>query len=244
MMMVAQVSVGPSLVLMVMDMPHLFPGGDFISTIIIMAVLLVPLIVMYVQLAGALPHTGGDYIYTTRILGIPWLGFANNFFFVVGEWVSAALFVSWIGSWALATIFSYLGVLVNPGWAAWASFCASPNGTFLVGTLGIIWWFIIISLGTRFAFKVNFAVSDRWHNRVIGFRGSTGNHHAAIFRTAVRQLLKTVRNDTSNIHIDYSERPRLGFHLSNHGLSGRNFRRTDLRHLGILGERRWNVVGW
>jgi amino acid transporter len=158
-MMISQISIGACLLTMAIDLPRLYPGGDFSLSMIFMGLLLIPLIVMYVQLLGALPRTGGDYIYTTRILGIPWLGFANNLFLVIGEIVFTAMWFNWISTWGLSSIFTYLGILYNnPAWLEWATFFASREGALIIGTMAIVYWFVVMSLGTKVAFRVNFVL--------------------------------------------------------------------------------------
>jgi amino acid transporter len=67
----------------------LYPNADLPSTVFIAMVLNLLIAYVYWMLATAMPRTGGDYVYVSRIFH-PALGFMENLMFVV-------IMISWAG---------------------------------------------------------------------------------------------------------------------------------------------------
>ncbi|HKM50653.1 MAG TPA: APC family permease, partial [Candidatus Bathyarchaeia archaeon] len=69
-------AVGPALVYMIVG-TTMFPGADVIVPCLIATVLSLFIAATYAQLTAALPRSGGDYVFNSRILH-PAIGFGMN----------------------------------------------------------------------------------------------------------------------------------------------------------------------
>lgn len=98
--------------------PFLFPGGNMILALLFMLVLLSPHVLCFIMLSAAMPRSGGDYIFNSRILH-PLIGFVGNFMVVilVGYWVAtnSYFFVDWVIQPALGT----MGMIVGGQTGQW-----------------------------------------------------------------------------------------------------------------------------
>jgi len=90
----------------------LYPNADLPSTVFIGMVLNLFIAYVYWMLASAMPRTGGDYVYVSRIFH-PALGFMENLMFVVIMISWAGLFPQLIASQALQMIFANVYMVTN-----------------------------------------------------------------------------------------------------------------------------------
>lgn len=117
----------------------LYPNADLPSTVFVGLLLNLLVASVYWLLATAMPRTGGDYIYVSRIVH-PAVGFMTNAMFV-------ALMISWAGLFpqltaaqALPMMFYNLALTTgNAGYASMAGWLTTQTGQFIVG-------FIIVTL--------------------------------------------------------------------------------------------------
>ena len=68
----------PLAVLVATQAPYAFPGSNLIGIVIITALLCVIPTLLYGSLSQAMPRSGGDYVFVSRIIH-PVIGFAANF---------------------------------------------------------------------------------------------------------------------------------------------------------------------
>ena len=145
------VGVGTASNLMQVWQAQIYPGSEaFIG----LSVALVPSIffgIMYVLFSMNMPRSGGDYVYTSRIIH-PVIGFMMNFvftFWLVMWWgsnfaiITSASISPALGGFALATNNSGLLSLAS-------SIATTPNLIFLGGAVGLVIVTVFVSLGTRF----------------------------------------------------------------------------------------------
>ncbi len=92
--------------------PGEFPATNPVLGLIVAAVAIVPIYTAYSMLASAMPRSGGDYIFQSRILH-PALGFTALMAQCVWLWYWLELSGFWIAAMVLSPMFSLLGVYLN-----------------------------------------------------------------------------------------------------------------------------------
>ncbi|MCX6033871.1 MAG: hypothetical protein NTV38_02670, partial [Chloroflexi bacterium] len=92
--------------------PGEFPATNPVLGLVVAAVAIVPIYTAYSMLASAMPRSGGDYIFQSRILH-PALGFTALMAQCVWLWYWLELSGFWIAAMVLSPMFSMLGVFLN-----------------------------------------------------------------------------------------------------------------------------------
>jgi APA family basic amino acid/polyamine antiporter len=118
-----------------------FPKGQFITSILISAILVSFLVVAYSGLIVTIPRAGGDYVWQTRILGsgIGFVMAATGWWFIL--WLWAPIYGNILSVQLFQPLWATLG---DPGGAAWF---ASKNGIFVVCLITIAIAGGLVSLG-------------------------------------------------------------------------------------------------
>ncbi len=118
-----------------------FPKGQFITSILISAVLVSFLVVAYSGLIVTIPRAGGDYVWQTRILGsgIGFVMAATGWWFIL--WLWAPIYGNILSKQLFQPLWATFG---DPGGAAWF---ASKNGIFVVCLITIAIAGGLVSLG-------------------------------------------------------------------------------------------------
>jgi APA family basic amino acid/polyamine antiporter len=120
-----------------------FPKGQFITAIVISAILVSFLVVAYSGLIVTIPRAGGDYVWQTRIL--PFGSSVGFVMAVTGWWFILWLWAPIYGNILSVQLFQPLwATLGSPGGAAWF---ASKNGIFVVCLIAIVIAGVLVSLG-------------------------------------------------------------------------------------------------
>ncbi|MGH2513022.1 MAG: amino acid permease [Candidatus Limnocylindrales bacterium] len=130
--------------------PGALPGGQLVWGILLAMVLEIPIALAYVWLSTALPRSGGDYVFQSRVLGggIAFTVVMSGFVIWILQWVALS---GWLLSYlGFAALFLGLGAtLHNTMFLDWAGWFASANGIIVVSILnaGLALW--ILSTGFR-----------------------------------------------------------------------------------------------
>jgi len=135
-------------------------GGDPAFSLLLTSPGILALLGIYYIFNTSMPRSGGDYVFTSRILH-PAIGLAANFIgYTIFLWF-------WIGDAAtvfstsgLAQTFSVFGSLTGASWATGAAAWLTPPASgfavnnFLVGTLFIIFFSLVVLFRTRLYFWI------------------------------------------------------------------------------------------
>jgi APA family basic amino acid/polyamine antiporter len=113
--------------------PGALPGGQLVWGILLAMLFEIPIALAYVWLSTALPRSGGDYVFQSRVLG-GGIGFTivmSGFVIWILQWVAlSGWLVSYLG---FAALFLGLGAtLHNQTFVDWAGFFASAQGIIIV----------------------------------------------------------------------------------------------------------------
>jgi amino acid transporter len=92
--------------------PGEFPATNPMLGLIVAAILIVPIYLVYSMLASAMPRSGGDYIFQSRILH-PAIAFTVLFAQLIAIWYWLELSGFWIAAMTLSPLFSTLGVFTH-----------------------------------------------------------------------------------------------------------------------------------
>lgn len=90
--------------------------------------------VMFIVLASAMPRSGGDYVWSSRILH-PYLGYIESWGFVFTAGFGTLAYGTWYCATTFASNFAVLAFTGDKGWLSLASTLASADWILLLGTL-------------------------------------------------------------------------------------------------------------
>ncbi len=122
--------------------PAVFQGANLPLAFVISAPFMLAIGMVYALFTAAMPRSGGDYVWTSRIIH-PAIGFSVNFFVTYVLLASAGLNSYLMATWFLPPVFYIMG-LGNV-----ATFCASQAGGLTVGTLVTLLLLLVFLLGLR-----------------------------------------------------------------------------------------------
>ncbi len=146
--------VGATLAIGVLWSLSAFPGADPIWATIIAVVLNVPVLIMMALLASAMPRTGGDYVWVSRILAPP-LAMVSNFAAALSAMIGATFWARFFPVFALGPILVSLGVLFdNSTLVEWGTnFQTKNEWVFLGGVSMIVLVTAILIAGLKTTFR-------------------------------------------------------------------------------------------
>ncbi len=130
--------------------PGALPGGQLVWGILLAMVLEIPIALAYVWLSTALPRSGGDYVFQSRVLGggIAFTLVMSGFVIWILQWVALS---GWLLSYlGFAALFLGLGgTLGNQTFLDWAGWFASADGIIVVSILNAGVALLILATGFR-----------------------------------------------------------------------------------------------
>lgn len=151
--------VGATLAFGILYALGLFPGADLVVALLIAFVVNIPVCIMMSMMASAMPRTGGDYVWISRILH-PAVAVFSNFSAAISALIGAAFWARSFAVLALGPALAVLGAvtnnsgLINAGNAVSGSNATGQWWTFGLGLLLIIILAIAMSSGTKTSFRV------------------------------------------------------------------------------------------
>jgi APA family basic amino acid/polyamine antiporter len=130
--------------------PGALPGGQLVWGILLAMVLEIPIALAYVWLSTALPRSGGDYVFQSRVLGggIAFTLVMSGFVIWILQWVALS---GWLLSYlGFAALFLGLGAtLSNATFIDWAGWFASADGVIVVSILNAALALLILATGFK-----------------------------------------------------------------------------------------------
>ncbi|MGH2496203.1 MAG: amino acid permease [Ktedonobacteraceae bacterium] len=151
--------VGATLAFGILYALGLFPGADMVVALLIAFAVNIPVCIMMSMMASAMPRTGGDYVWISRILH-PAVAVFSNFSAAISALIGAAF---WARSFAVLVLGPALAVLgattnnsglINAGNAVSGTNATGQWWTFGLGLLLIVILAIAMSSGTKTSFRV------------------------------------------------------------------------------------------
>lgn len=147
-------SIGLLLAFLIMLGPAFYPGINMAWSAIICVVLLIPLSLVFGYLASAMPRSGGDYVYVSRVLGPAW-GMMSNFNMTMWWFFYGGVPSAFLARYGLAPFFRTMGLFTNNlKLIDVGNWFASPTGMFIFGVILIALLVFVFSMGMKTFFRV------------------------------------------------------------------------------------------
>jgi APA family basic amino acid/polyamine antiporter len=130
-------------------------GGDPAVSLLLTAPGILALLGVYYIFNVSMPRSGGDYVYSSRVLH-PAIGFAANFVgYTIFLWFWIGDAASLFSSQGLSQTLNVYGGLTGQGWASTLStWVAQPWNNFTLGTIAIFGFAAIVIVSTRLYFWI------------------------------------------------------------------------------------------
>ncbi len=142
--------------------PFAFPGASLVLVVVITAILCILPTLLYGNLGTAMPRSGGDYVFVSRIIH-PVIGFAANFSVTMWFLLVIALFGSLLAPFGLSAALATIGVASgNQGLIDASATVTSQGWQFWLGAAALILTAVLMSFSVRSwtkIFLVIFALS-------------------------------------------------------------------------------------
>ncbi len=147
-------SIGLLLLFLIMLGPAFYPGVDMRLSAIICTLVLIPLALVFGYLSSAMPRSGGDYVYVSRVLGPAW-GMMSNFNMTIWWFFYGGVPSAFLALYGLAPFFRTMGIFTgNLGLIDVGNWFASSVGMFIFGVLLISLLIYIFARGLKHFFRV------------------------------------------------------------------------------------------
>jgi amino acid transporter len=147
--------------------PGALPGGRLVWGILLAMIFEIPIALTYVWLSTALPRSGGDYVFQSRVLG-GGIGFSivmSGFVIWILQWVALS---GWLLSYlGFASLFLGLGgTMGNPSLTAIGVWFTTPWGIIIVSILNALLAMLLLVSGFKNYVKFQYVM---WYATLLSF---------------------------------------------------------------------------
>jgi basic amino acid/polyamine antiporter, APA family len=147
-------SIGLLLLFLFLFGPAFYPGASLPWATVICVLAILPLALVYGYLASAMPRSGGDYVYVSRVLG-PALGMMSNWNMTMWWFFYGGVPSAFLARYGLAPFFRTMGIYTgNSTLTSIGNWFTTKAGTFILGTCLIVLLIVVFSMGTKTYFKI------------------------------------------------------------------------------------------
>lgn len=144
----------PLAVLVATQAPYAFPGSNLIGIVIITALLCIIPTVLYGSLSQAMPRSGGDYVFVSRIIH-PLIGFVANFSVTMWFQLVIAYFGALLAPFGLSAALSTMGAATgNKSLTDLATTVSGKEWQFALGAIALVATAALMSLDLRRSMRV------------------------------------------------------------------------------------------
>jgi len=198
-------------IIFLVSLSFIFPGGDPTLATLITIALVVPQALVYGLLAIAMPRSGGDYIFVSRIVH-PAIGFAENFSMSIWYMFYGAIFTMWTLTFGFSPAFAAIGsVINNQSLIEISSLVLQPNWIMAIGTVILILGAVLTIFGNKFTFPfLNLCMILGVLGVVIVFALLAGTTTQG-FVNAFNQYSQPFANDPDYYHTILTKGQELGY---------------------------------
>jgi amino acid transporter len=148
------VSIGLMTLFALALIPAFYPGGNVQLAFLICLIVVLPTSMVFAMFSAAMPRSGGDYVYVSRVLG-PAFGMMSNWNQTVWWVLYGGVPSAFFAYYGLTPLFRTLGVLTgSQGMLDFGERLSTPTGSFIAGTLLILALVAIFALGLNTYFRV------------------------------------------------------------------------------------------
>src|SRR5512141_2637821 len=147
--------------------PGALPGGRLVWGILLAMVIEIPIAFVYVWLSTALPRSGGDYVFQSRVFGggVAFTVVMSGFVIWILQWVALS---GWLLSYlGFAPLFLGLGATMgSTGLTAIGLWFVSPTGIIVTSILNALVALLILSSGFKNYVKLQWVM---WYVVLLAF---------------------------------------------------------------------------
>ena len=131
-----------------------FPGADVVGVLILVAIINIPVLIMFALLGASMPRVGGDYVWVSRVLSPP-LALISNLCMIMGGLLGAAFFAKFFSLLALGPVLVALGSFANNNTLiSWGTSFQTNNSWILGASLFmVLLQTLILISGTKATFR-------------------------------------------------------------------------------------------
>src|SRR5580700_2729588 len=131
-----------------------FPGADVVGVLILVAIINIPVLIMFAFLGASMPRVGGDYVWVSRVLSPP-LALVSNLCMIMGGLLGAAFFAKFFSVLALGPVLVALGAIFsNTHFIDWGNSFQTNNTWILIACLAmVLLQTLILIRGTKATFR-------------------------------------------------------------------------------------------
>ncbi len=148
------VSIGLMMMFALQLEPAFYPGGNIIGSYLLSLVIVLPTSLVFAMLAAAMPRSGADYVYVSRILG-PRLGMMSSWINTVWWFIYGGVPSAFFARYGLGPLFRSLGLIGgNETFLDIGNWFVTPEGTIITGLVLLAALVAIFSLGLNAYFRV------------------------------------------------------------------------------------------
>jgi amino acid transporter len=148
------VSIGLMTLFALLLIPAFYPGANVQLSFLICLIVVLPTSMVFAMFSAAMPRSGGDYVYVSRVLGPAW-GMMSNWNQTVWWILYGGVPSAFFAYYGLTPLFRSLGVLTgNQGLVDFGDRLSTPNGAFITGTLLILALVGIFAMGLNRYFRI------------------------------------------------------------------------------------------
>jgi amino acid transporter len=148
------VSIGLMMMFALQLEPAFYPGGNLTGSFLLALAIVLPTSLVFAMLAAAMPRSGGDYVYVSRILG-PRLGMMSSWINTVWWFIYGGVPSAFFARFGLGPLFRSLGLMGgNETLLDIGNWFVTPEGTIITGLVLLAALITIFSLGLNAYFRV------------------------------------------------------------------------------------------
>ncbi len=146
--------VGPTIVTILSFGFQLFPASNMALSVLLTFIGGLFLALLWSLLSTAMPRSGAEYVFNSRIVH-PVLGFAQNWGFTLNGFVWGGYFAWYFSYLTLAQFSTVVGVTTgNPDFLVWAKILTEPLPVLVLGTLVIVVSVLLHIYGVKTWFRL------------------------------------------------------------------------------------------
>ena len=150
--------------------PAFYPDANPLVGPLIGLLLILPVAGMYALFSIAMPRTGGDYVWTSRVLNSG-TGFVVNFSLTLLALSVIGSVSPWLSQWSFAPMFYDLGILQhNQSYISLANTLLGTSATFWIAAVAVVGTGLIVAASTKLSGAVVKSLDGDSHNHRINLR--------------------------------------------------------------------------
>lgn len=152
------VSIGLMMLFVLQLEPAFYPGGDMLASYLLALAIVLPTSLVFAMFSAAMPRSGGDYVYVSRILG-PRLGMMSSFINTVWWFIYGGVPSAFFARYGLGPLCRNVGILSgNKALIDLGAWFVTPEGTIITGVILLAFLVAVFSLGLNVYFRLQNAL--------------------------------------------------------------------------------------